>query len=338
MTKASVAIGGSVVAAKPRPGVQAEASLAVPAGTCPACNSADFESILRTGAAGIPRTLISCSRCGLLRILGRPTQTRACTLVDALHFSGPGTAPTDRFYRFLLSRALRSKLRFLGQTLFRNGSGGVVLNCDGGDGTIGRILEKDDARSISIVRDQRDAIHAFHRQGVHAVTADPADPPIRTPIFDVVCRFRGLAHDEDPLSWLQSTRRLMAPGGRLVIQAFDSGSWAFLITGSQWAGLEGDCARYAFRAVDLEVLLDFSGYRIARRTYFFPLLNASIWVSSLMPRLDPQARRAVPQPRSWRTFSFDLLYALILVLALPAALIESVCHAGSILMVEAEPK
>lgn len=338
MGKASVAIGGGSAAAAPRLRMQTEAALAASAGTCPACNSADFESILRTGGAAAPRTLIACSRCSLLRILGQSTHTRALTFVDAIHFSGPRVSSADRFYRFLLAKALRSKLQFLGQTLFRKGSTGVVLDCGGGDGTIARALEKQDARSISVVHDPREALHAFHRQGVLAVAADPADPPIRIPIFDTVCRLRGLAHDEDPASWLQAARPLLRPGGRVVIQAFDSGSWGFLITGSQWAGLEGNCARYAFRAVDLEVLLDFAGYRITRRTHFFPLLNASVWISSLLPRLDPQARRSNSKLQPWQTFLLDLIYAFLVVVALPIGMVESVCHAGSILMLEAEPK
>lgn len=338
MEKVSVAIGGQAVVAAPRLGVPAESTLDASAGMCPACNSADFESILRTGGIGAPRTLISCSRCSLLRILGHSAHARPSTFMDALHFSRTRTASVDRFYRFLLAQARRPKLQFLAKALFREDSSGVVLDCGGGDGTIARALEKRDARALSVVESQSEAIHAYHRQGVHAVVADPADPPLRTPVFDVVCRLRGLAHDEDPVSWLQAARRFLKPGGRAVIQTFDSASWAFLITGSQWAGLEGTCARYAFRALDLEVLLDFAGFRITRRTHFFPLLNASVWVSSLLPRLDPEARRSLPQPRTWQTFPLDLLYGVLVLIALPVGLVESVCHAGSVLMVEAEPK
>lgn len=338
MEKVSAALGAHAAAAVPRRGMHSEAVSDASAGTCPACNAADFESILRTGGIGAPRTLIACSRCSLLRILGSPTCTNALTLADALHFSGPRGTPADRFYRFMLARALRPKLQFLSKALLRKGSSGVVLDCGGGDGTVARALEARDARSLSVVGNLGEAIHAYHRQGVPVVVADPSDPPLRVSMFDAVCRLRGLAHDEDPVSWLQSARRLLKPGGRVVTQTFDSGSWAFLITGSQWAGLEGQCARYAFRAVDLEVLLDFSGFQIARRTHFFPLLNASVWVSSLFPGMDPQARRAPNRERSWRMFPLDLLYAFLVLLALPVGLIESVCHTGSVLMVEAEPK
>ncbi|MDZ7638340.1 MAG: methyltransferase domain-containing protein [Bryobacterales bacterium] len=333
MSDAIVAISASM-------GAHAHATAEPLAGTCPACNSPDFESILRTGDRGESRTLIACGRCSLLRFLGGSTASRAATYQDALHYSAAGRCLADRLFRFLRRVGLQTKLRFVGSALFRKGSDGVVLDCSGGDGSVARALEREDARSLAVLRSCGEAIESLHRQGIHAVVADPADPPIRVPMFDVVCRLRGFAHDEDPVMWLQSSRKLLRPGGRIVIQAFDSASWAFLITGSQWAALEGTCARYAFRAVDLEVLLDFSGYRIRRRTHFFPLLNASVWVSSLFPSLDPQRRRekAENRPTETLTLALDLVYAALLAAAIPLALVESVCHAGSVLMVEAEPK
>lgn len=338
MQKVSVAIGGLAAVAAPQTEAAAEPVSATSTGLCPACNSADFESVLRTGRMSAPRTLIACGRCRLLRILGDSSHSRTPTLMDALHFSGPRMSHSDRFYRFLLTQARRPKLRFLAKALFRKESDGVVLDCGGGDGTIARALEQRDARSLSVVGSPNEAIHAYHRQGVPVVVADPAEPPLRAPLFDVVSRLRGLAQDEDPVSWLHAARRLLKPGGRIVIQTFDSGSWAFLVTGSQWAGLEGDCARYAFRAIDLEVLLDFAGFRITRRTHFFPMLNASVWATSLLPQLDPEARRTASRLHSWKTLPLDLLYGAFALLMLPIGLVESVCHAGSVLMVEAEPK
>ncbi|MCZ2155412.1 MAG: class I SAM-dependent methyltransferase [Bryobacterales bacterium] len=305
---------------------------------CPACNSSSFETVLRTGEEPAPRTLVACSRCSLLRILGNTSRCRTRTFADAVHFALPAGTLIDSLFAGLLRAALRPKLRFLSQAVMRTAPGETVLDCGDDDGTVARAIESFGARSLAVVRNAESLSGADCRDSARVVAADPADPPLRASTFGTICRLRGFAHDGDPVHWLQSARELLAPGGRLVIQTFDSGSWAFLVTGSHWAGLEGDCASYAFRAADLEVLLEACGYQTTRRSHFFPLLNASIWVSSLFPCLDPDRRRAGSSPSTWRTFVLDGVYALALVLFLPIALMESVCQTGSILMVEAEPK
>ncbi len=338
MSKASATIGRGRVASAPDSENRTGATSKAHQGTCPACNSAEFESVLSTGGGSTPRTLIACGRCSLLRILGSTSQCRALTFADAVHFLIPDKTPFDSLCGVLLQRALRSKLRFLSQAALRKESKSVVLDCGGGDGTVAQSLEAFDARSLAVVQDPAGLPCSDHRQGVRTVTADPADPPVRASIFDTVCRLRGLAHDEDPVHWLQCARRLLKPGGNLVVQTFDSGSWAFLVTGSHWAGLEGDCASYAFRAADLDVLLDSCGYQVTRRSHFFPLLNASIWASSLFPRLDPYRRRTGAAPSTWRTLALDGVYTALLALLSPVALMDSVCRTGSVVMLEAKLK
>lgn len=307
------------------------------AGVCPACGSEDFESILRAGDAKSLRSLIACSRCNLLRFIGPASSTQPGTFADSVHFSIPRDRLAQRLLAFFRTRGLRSKMQFLASSLFREGSDGYLLDCDGGDGTVARALEDQNARPLLVSRDPIEAVRALHRQGVYAVAGDPSVPPIRKAMFDNVCRLRGFAHEADPVKWLHSARALLRPGGRIVMQCFDSSSWAFLICGSQWTGLEASCSRYSFRAVDLEVMLDYCGFRITRRSHFFPVLNASIWVSSLFPGLDPEgcaARSAGP----CRSALNELAYCLMLLAALPLGIVESFCHSGSVLMLEAEPK
>jgi SAM-dependent methyltransferase len=282
--------------------------------------------------------LIACRRCSLLRFVGAASPVRPATFLDGIHFHHLGDGLAGRWYRLLLRAGLRSKAGFVGKSLGQPGCNGIVLDLSGDDGTTARAMEQWDARVLAVSSQEDHSRKAFHEQGVFAVTADAAAPPLRAPLFDLVTRLRGFAHDEDPVAWLETAKVVLKPGGRVIAQAHDSASWAFLFAGSHWTGLEGACASYAFRSADLEVLLDFCGYRIVRRSHFFPFLNAAAWVSSLFPGLDPQSRRVSTPSGNRAMLGLDLLYSLLLLAFMPLAFVESICDAGTVLMVEAEPK
>lgn len=340
--KTTAAIGGGAVAVPAPKAPATETVPAVPAptaaGNCPACNASDFESVLRTGDQQTTRTLIACRRCSLLRFVGPASPVRPGTFLDGIHFHHRGEGLAGRWYRWLLRAGLRSKIGFVAAGLADPDCDGIVLDLSGDDGTAALAMERRDARVLAASAQEVHSRKAFHEQGVFAVTADTAALPLSAPMFDFVTRLRGFAHDEDPVAWLESAKQVLKPGGRVIAQVHDSGSWAFLFAGSHWTGLEGACASYAFRSADLEVLLDFCGYRIVRKSHFFPFLNAAAWVSSLFPGMDPQARRVSTSSRRRATLGLDLLYSLLLLLFLPLAFVESICDAGTVLMVEAEPK
>lgn len=303
---------------------------------CPACGSPAFHSLLSAPTAEGSRALVSCSRCGLLRFLGEPASSSRRRFIDLILRRCPSLPAPGRFLHFLGRAALSGPLRFLLNQDWKRRQPGLVLHASAVDGELAREFQRHQVHSILLSPSLPDAACAFHRHGVAAAVADPLEAPIRHRVLDAVVRLRGLAAEADPATWLCSASRQIRPGGRVYLQIYDCSSWAFLLCGSHWVGLEADNARYAYRAEDLEVLLDLCGMRIVRRSHYFPFWNALVWAASLAPSLDalPGNQNSSASPFTPRTIAC-LALALLL---LPLAFVESLCHAGSVLMVEAELK
>jgi hypothetical protein len=252
---------------------------------------------------------------------------------------------TGRMLQGLKRRARQGLLGFASRG--RNVSGADwLVQVEAPQGACCRSVADGKAHSLVITPHLSDAELALHREGVWAVVAQADQMPLRVNSCARVLRLGGLAAETDPAGWLTHTARRMQPGGRLVLQVFDCSSWGFLLCGSRWVGLEADAAAYAYRAEDLEVLLELCGMRVTRRSHHFPWMNALVWASSLFPGLhravqtparqqpDDQGRETGRAPGPMAT----LLYLGAVTMLLPLALLESLCHAGSVMMMEAERK
>lgn len=315
-------------------------SPSVAAAPCPACGSPAFRSVLSAPTAGGPRALVSCSRCGLLRFLGAAQRSTVPCFFDAIERRDPARCWPERLLSYFRKAAAGGPLRFLMNDEWKQRTGARVFHVDAVDGTVCRGVQQQSLQSRPVVASPSiaGASRALHRHGIDALVADPVHSPLRNRCVDAIVRFRGFTSEADPAAWLSTAATQLRPGGRIYLQVFDCSSWAFLLCGSHWVGLEPSLANYAYRGEDVEVLFDLSGLRITRRSHAFPMLNTFAWASSLAPwlhrRLDPcLASNSGPLP------VLPVLLYLLLVLALyPFALVESLCHAGSVLMIEAERK
>ncbi|MCW5964495.1 MAG: methyltransferase domain-containing protein [Bryobacterales bacterium] len=303
---------------------------------CPACGSPAYGSVLSADTCEGSRSLVSCSRCGLLRFLGESTRSGNSRFSDFVQRKSNARNLAETLLGAVRRVAMRGPLQFVLSLKRARKTPDLLLHVDATDGWLGRELEQRYVDCVVVTPSHRDAARAFHREGVFAVVAESEALPLRLGSVDTVLRLRGFSTEADPAGWITHLVRRLRPGGRVVLQVFDCSSWGFLLCGSRWVGLEPDSARYAYRAEDLEVLLELCGMRVARRSHFFPMLNAMAWASSLFPSLD--ANVALAGAAEQRTFRSVVLYVLALLALLPLALVESVCHTGSVLLLEAERK
>ncbi len=306
------------------------------ASPCPACGSPACTSVLTARVHASSRTLVSCSRCGLLRFLEEAPKPAGSRFSEFILRQTTARNLAEQALHLLKRRAVGSLLRFAATRTRAQQAPELLLHLDAMDGWFCRQWEQGHTDCMVSTQNVPDASRAFHRDGIFAVVAESAEPPLRMGTVDAVVRLRGFSSELDPAGWLAHIVRRIRPGGRVVLQVFDCSSWGFLVCGSGWVGLEADSATFAYRADDLEVLLELCGMRVVRRSHFFPWMNALVWASSLFPGLDPSVSGDTSggPPAS----STLLLYVLAAVALLPLAVVESLCDTGSTLMLEAERK
>jgi SAM-dependent methyltransferase len=102
--------------------------------------------------------------------------------------------------------------------------------------------------------------------------------------FQVVTLWHVLEHIADPERYLEEIKRLLAPGGRLVVEVPNFRSWTRVYTGLDWLGLDPDYHVHFFTPEALTAALRRHGYRV-RLVHTFSLeYSAFISTQSLLSK------------------------------------------------------
>jgi SAM-dependent methyltransferase len=111
--------------------------------------------------------------------------------------------------------------------------------------------------------------------------------------FDVVTMWEVIEHLPDPRTTLAEVRRIIRPGGRLVLSTPDAGSPAARLSGKRWLGWRKVPEHvYFFDRANLDRLLRQSGFMPVRHRYTSLTVSAGF-------ALD-RAMSLVGVPRRWR--------------------------------------
>lgn len=98
--------------------------------------------------------------------------------------------------------------------------------------------------------------------GVRAFQGTLPHPALPPQSFDVVTMWHALEHVHDPLGVLTAARRLLAPGGRLVVAVPNIAGTAFRWFGSAWFGLDLPRHLTHFTPATLRRMLERAGFRV----------------------------------------------------------------------------
>ncbi len=102
--------------------------------------------------------------------------------------------------------------------------------------------------------------------------------------FDVVTLWHVLEHVLDPERYIEEIHRLLAPGGRLIIEVPNFQSWTRRYTGLDWLGLDPDYHVHFFTPEALTAALKKHGYKV-RLVHTFSLeYSAFISTQSLISK------------------------------------------------------
>ena len=103
--------------------------------------------------------------------------------------------------------------------------------------------------------------------------------------FDVVTMWSALEHTNQPRTTLIEARRILKPGGRLIVQVPNAGSYQLRLFSGGWFALDVPRHRYHFTPKALEWLLAETGFAICRKTFFSKAHNAHALRQSLKAKM-----------------------------------------------------
>jgi SAM-dependent methyltransferase len=233
-----------------------------------------------------------------------------------------------RWHRFLLS----DRVRFVVHSLEDRGP---VLDVGCGDGALLQALAENKVPCYG-VDPALETLRRARNQGAEVACGAAPFFPFASRRFGAVTMFQILEHLRDPVSSVLAARELLAPGGRLVVQAPNAASWQFLLLGERWSCVNAPRHLTHFRLQDLEDLLSSLGFEVRQRKFFTLGDSPAALVSSLFPQLEPLARRVRGVRESWPTRLLkDCLYSALAVAAAPLCLLEAAGSSGSLVTLEA---
>jgi SAM-dependent methyltransferase len=283
--------------------------------------------------------IVECAQCRLIRLYPRPQPEELSGFYPETYWHDPGNDQADRLAAFWRRFVLRDHLRFIRQALARTTAKGAVLDVGCGGGLLLRELGLPPGQAFGLDFSLSAAAVAWGTNGVPAVCASLTRAPLREGSCRLVTMFHVLEHLFDPASYLNAARQLLAPDGRLIVQVPNASCWQFLFFGESWNGLDVPRHLIDFRLQDLETLLAECGFDVLRVKHFSLRDNPAGFASSVAAGLDPMGRRVRGADSSPRMkLVKDLAYFALVLAAIPPTLIESLCRAGSTVMVEARPK
>jgi SAM-dependent methyltransferase len=127
--------------------------------------------------------------------------------------------------------------------------------------------------------------------GVRAVVGTLPHPDLEPRSIDVVTMWHSLEHVHQPLDALRAARRLLAPGGRLIMAVPNIDSTAFRWFGPAWFGLDLPRHLAHFTPTTLRLMLDKAGFRM---TAIRPVRHSD-WLRSSAHLANRLGRRSLRQ-------------------------------------------
>jgi SAM-dependent methyltransferase len=242
------------------------------------------------GARGLWFAVVRCAECGLCFTSPRPDQATIGQFYPAGYRPHRRPRPERDGHRssplaFVLGRPCIER-RVLGW----HGRGRLLDFGCGGGVFLGRMHRQGwqvtgiDASTAAVARARADL-------GVPVVCGTLPHPDLEPESFDVVTMWHSLEHVHDPLAVLSAARRLLAPGGRLVVAVPNIDSAPFRWFGPAWFGLDLPRHLIHFTPLTLRRMIEKAGFGPPR----LRLIRHSDWLRS-----SAKLARRLGRPPLWQ--------------------------------------
>ena len=248
--------------------------------TVPPCAVCDAtRAVPRFSVEGLDARVLVCCECGTGRLHPLPDEAALRDFYPAHYYGDLGTkfrAPIEMLVRWVGDR----HAAFLASSVPR---GGRVLDVGCGRGVI-----------LGTLADRGLEAHGFEISETATRGADPRAKICVAPrleaagypdaYFDGVIIWHVLEHVRDPRSTLETVRRILRPGGRLVVAVPNFESLQARWSGPAWFHLDLPRHLHHFPLSALRRLLERTGFRISSEHHFSLRQNPYGWLQSWQNR------------------------------------------------------
>jgi 2-polyprenyl-3-methyl-5-hydroxy-6-metoxy-1,4-benzoquinol methylase len=203
-------------------------------------------------------TLVQCGRCGLIYLNPRPDAGELAGYYpdDYDLYAAPPGGRAARLAQLNLRYAMAKRCRLVE----RHAPGrGRVLDVGCATGLFLDAMRRRGWQAQGVELVEYAAAQARERRGLDVRTGDLAQARYPDAQFDAVTMWDVLEHVPDPLSELREIRRILKPGGVVVLRVPDVSSPEARWFGEYWIGLDAPRHLYVFSPTTLAALLARAG-------------------------------------------------------------------------------
>jgi SAM-dependent methyltransferase len=277
--------------------------------------------------------VVRCPECGLAWVSPRPGPQDIGRYYPDTYSWRPGSQGAEpavhrleRWYRFHLLRYETRQL--LANTDLARGDAVLDVGCSSGD----RLLVMKEAGLVPAgVEISPAADFARERLGLDVRRGTLEEARFEDAWFRAATLHNVLEHVHDPRRLLAEARRVLAPGGWLVVQVPSAASLQARLFGRRWAAIDVPRDLYYYTPALLARLLESAGFEVAAAVHRTSFLHPPTAAVSLAPWADPQRFwKAEAAGGRFGALARRLGWAAATLAVAPAAWLESALGAGAI--------
>ena len=256
--------------------------------TAPCLICDDTSAQKKYAIEGVSEEFIQCDSCGLGSLFPMPEAAR----IESFYPAGYYGTPSAKFEP-IVEAGVRAGARLRVQSLLSGlQPGSQVLDIGCGRGVMLRAL-LDLGHIAHGVEVSGAAAAGVDARADVRIAADLNQAGFRTHSMDAIILWHVLEHLPDPERTLAEIRRILKPGGRLILAVPNYASWQARWAGTDWFHLDLPRHLYHFSPATLSVLLQRHGFEQQSCRHFAALQNPFGWLQSWFNRVSHAPRNCL---------------------------------------------
>ncbi len=263
--------------------------------------------------------LVQCRDCGLRYLNPRPSPEEMADYYPAAYHEY--RASIDKRVRHWYQEEKLRKVQV-------HSNGGRLLDVGCNDGLFLHLARQSGWEVQGVEIAESVAAHAREALGLDVFTGELTEANFPAQHFDVVTFWHVLEHLHDPMRELREARRILKPGGLLIVEVPNIASWQARLFGANWRALDTPRHLYHFSPDSLRAMLEQAGFTCFKIGYWARGHNMGGWNEpgmNLIFRLVPKSAGELGSPRAFgQGVARYLRYALFLPLHWSTFVVEQV--------------